>query len=451
MKRTITLTNIKKHKNFSTDMEPGEMIAFVGKNKTGKSTVIQAIEASLKAKMDLVEPVSKGEEEGKIIYEGQEISNGQPIRVVISIDKDNNSTIAAYVTDDTGKSKKINSVGKIRELLGLYNPITVNEAYSMMKSVESRRKFVNEYLLSFLSEEDQSIIRGIDTSVSNKKNKETEGNLYHQRSDIRSKIKNLEEFITSAADMNDSDKELLERSKEAKKEYENIQHKKGELKQEIENERQRKELQNYISSKLNDIANALVESGIYSKPNDWIDVFVSDDPTLGKILKHEPKDQDLLKELQSLEERLSRADTIMSRINLLENTQKQLDPKRSELRDLREKEESLTKTIEGYKERKQQIISKAPELKGIDIDEEYNIRFNDIPFDETSMSETEGRLFVMSLMIHTSKSDFVNIGDWSLYDSDSKKQIEKIAKDRIVIGQMVTEDTEVETVVLTKE
>lgn len=451
MKRTITLTNIKKHKNFSTDMEPGEMIAFVGKNKTGKSTVIQAIEASLKAKMDLVEPVSKGEEEGKIVYEGQEINSGQPIRVVISIDKDDNSTIAAYVTDDTGKSKKINSVKKIRELLGLYNPVTVNEAYSMMKSIESRRKFVNEYLLSFLSEKDQATIRGIDTSISSKKNKETEGNLYHQRSDIRSKIKNLEEFITSAMDINDTDKELLERANEAKKDYEELQVKKGQLQQEIENDKLRTELQSYVVNRFNEIANKLVQAGLYNKREDWIESFMENDPTIKKIFMYESQYDKNHEELTSLNERITRADTIMSRINLLENTKKQLDPKRAELRELREKEEGLTKTIEGYKERKQQIISKAPELKGIDIDEEYNIRFNDIPFDETSMSETEGRLFVMGLMVHTSKSDFVNIGDWSLYDSDSREEIEKIAKDRIVIGQMVTEDTEVETLVLTKE
>ena len=89
------------------------------------------------------------------------------------------------------------------------------------------------------------------------------------------------------------------------------------------------------------------------------------------------------------------------------------------------------------------IYSNSSLPAGLELDED-TITLNGFVLDETTTSNTETRLAIVELLCKLNTSGFVNIGDFSLYDTTSKKYLLDFAKknNMIFIGQKVTNDDE---------
>ena len=198
MKRTLNLINIKKIENKEFDLD-GQVFAFIGKNGSGKSSVIQAIETIFKGLGFMEKPVSAGKDVGSITYTGNDC-HGEPIEIEWEVKGEDTTGKFKAKTIVDGKAKTITNVTRIRELMGNYIPISVQEAFSMMKSTDGRRRFMKDYIIPCLSTKDAERLNEIDTQISSAKNKTTAGNLFHTRTEKNNELKSvtiaLEQSIT---------------------------------------------------------------------------------------------------------------------------------------------------------------------------------------------------------------------------------------------------------------
>ena len=80
----------------------------------------------------------------------------------------------------------------------------------MLKYAEGRRDFINKYILPLLSEEQIKRLEYLQVMISDKKNKQTEGNLYQQRATLTKEIELLDAEI-KAYKVTDAEKAELEK------------------------------------------------------------------------------------------------------------------------------------------------------------------------------------------------------------------------------------------------
>ena len=150
-------------------------------------------------------------------------------------------------------------------------------------------------------------------------------------------------------------------------------------------------------------------------------------------------------DIETINDNIEKGDQMLRSIEILEGQQSKLSGTK-EMKDLLFQEiTNLEKQIEELREERVLIIENSNLPEGLSIDD-GNIVFNGFPFDETVSSYTEAQIVLIELMIKISNSELINIGDWSVYDSENKAKILKMAQEgnRLIVGQLVTDSDEVE-------
>ena len=446
----LKIHNFKQYDTKDFDGE-GSLIAFVGANGTGKSTAIQAIEESLMAKNFVKSPIKTGEKEANILFkyvrEGQE-----PIQITTTIEGDNQYSFNAAYIGKEGKIKSINDPKKIRELVGNYYPLTVENVLNDVKYAEGRRNFINNYLLPLLGEEKKNRLQTLQLSISDKKNKSTEGNLYYSRREAQEALRDIENQIKGNT-LTEEEKtviaskkvvvDALDKLKGEKEFHKDDSIVRMKLEEEIENLSENYEqLINFIVRLENNYLLSLPEKdSIYTKITDLI------------TSKELEKDKLYLSlTIDALNEKITRGNNKLTEITLLEkkttNTEliKQRDKLFDEITNLEDKI-SMTK-IEI-----KNIFSNSLLPAGLEISEE-EIILNGLVLDETTNSNTEVRLAIIELLTKLNTSGFINLGDFSLYSEDSRKKLLNLAKtnNMMFMGQLVSEDKEtiLQTIIIDK-
>jgi len=442
MERKISLVNIGKHKNFELNLSKGQVFAFMGKNGSGKSTIIRALETIFSVKGFMQKPVTEGEKKGSIIYEGND-SFGNTIKIEWEVEQgDTTGSFKALAFED-GKMKKVSSVTKIRELMGIYIAISSQEALSYMKTADGRRYFINNYIFPTLPEITRERIKVIDTSLSTLKNQSTKGNLYHTRTEKKAELDAALKVIET---MKPTDEELSLIDKKEKY-SKNI-----------------KELNNEKSGLLesNESGMLMKLSSLYDTMVSVKDIVLSNperEKPFKELLESVSKEineknemvQKIKARLEFINTNLLKGNELMTLIRLAEEKLINYNAAKEKNGTLVQELFNLESKIESLREEKKKLLASSQLPAGLSFDDD-NVSFNGLPFDETVSSQTETQMAMIDLMLQLSNSELINIGDWSLYDHENKQKLIKIANEqqRIIIGQYVTDDTEIDVKVYMK-
>ena len=131
-----------------------------------------------------------------------------------------------------------------------------------------------------------------------------------------------------------------------------------------------------------------------------------------------------------------------------EHVEKAEETKFNLIKSIRETEAEITKIsdrIEKLREERANIIQSSNFPSGMTIDDEYNIFIDGILFNESSISETMARTYIIKMLLKIAGGSFIDIGDWSLYDATYRKTIVDLAKENncLLMGQYVTDQDEV--------
>lgn len=436
MKRTLEVINIGKHKHVEYDFSDGQMIAFIGKNGTGKSTIIQSLETIFGVKGFMKKPVTDGEEKGKIIYEGQD-KNGDDIRLEWEVEEDNSTGKFKAVTVIDGKVKKISNVNQIREIMGVYIPLDAQEAMNMIKYEGTRRKFIDDYIMQCIDKDIRERIAEIDIQISDSTRKECNDNVFHQRREAKRELEKAAAGL-SALEVKDKQGNVLE-IKTLQDIEEQLSAKITQLKQFNNRDSQFKDLE----TKLHHFGEAIKHFEEFEQDADYLrDLYK-------RITKLHSEEMEKIKEHN---ERMEETTQRLYRVREKMESVKSYNAYKEKQKDNFTLYDKLDKELEELREEKKILLSKSKLPAGLEINES-EISFNGLPFDETVASHTEAQLAMIELMLSISDSPLVNIGDWSLYDQDSQSKIVKMAKDgkHLFIGQRVTEDPDVELEILIQE
>ena len=442
MKQTRKIVNFKniEEKQFEIN---GDMIAFIGQHNSGKTTVLQAIETVIMAKGFVKKPSRNGQTDAQLEYSGTDLE-GNPITIITEIDIDNQYNFTAFIIVN-GKMKQIHDVKKIRELVGIYFPLTSEDVLNMVKYVEGRREFINKYLLQVFTEEQKKRIEQLQISISDKKNKATENNLYHTRAILNKELEGLNMVIKTQTITEEEENELKLKDK--------VIDAINKLRSELDPHKSDVVIKNTL---LNEI------DTIKATEADIINKLVSIETKYNKEL-YAIKDlvsfnlKSLLSELDTklnnlwTSEMISQYESSIQRgvekkANL-EAIERKQNPDNRILEERDKKFIKLTeinKQIESNKEELKQIFSNSSLPAGLEINED-DILLNGLPLDATVSGETETKIAIIELLLQITTSNFINVGNWSLYSIDAKKKILSLAKkyNRQMIGQEITSDNEV--------
>jgi hypothetical protein len=409
---------------------------------SGKSSAMQAIETSLLAKGFVKDPIKKGEKQATIEYSGVDLE-GNPIKIITNIEEGNVYSFTAAIVKDN-KMKTISDPKKIRELMGTYYPLTVNDVLGYVKYAEGRREFITKYLLPLLSEEQQKRLAELKLNTNENKTKATENNWYHTRTTLNKELEALNATIKAQV-LSDEEKatvatktQVLEALK--KLEDELLPHQNDAITR-ININSVVKTITAHRDKMIAIFNEAELEySAVFEDKEKIIAVF-------DKLIEDEIGKLNTLwtaEQIQTQKDKIERGKAKKTTIETLEGKTNP-DPLKVAERDKKFLEiTELDQKIQKAKEEIKLIYSNSKLPAGLEIDEE-TIMLNGFVLDETTNSETEARMAIVELLCNLSTNEYVCIGDWSLYDSTMKKEILALAKkdNKIFLGQLVTEDTEV--------
>jgi len=443
MKKIFKIQNFKQYSDKEFIMS-GDTIAFIGKNGSGKSSAIQAFETALMVKGFVKNPIKNGEKGASIHYIGKDI-DGNPITIDVIIEKNNvTDNEISYMFNASAivnnKPKSISDPKKIRELIGTYFPLTTENVLEMVKYTEGRRTFINDYLNQLISTSLKRELNALKLSISNAKNKYTEGNLYHTRTELNKKIELLSAEI-NALEVTQEDKVLIGK----KPDVENLLAKlKDEYELHKDDTLKSMNIDNLVKDILDHSSDYSHCRSFFGKHNVILPDKDAEIKTLIDIAENELKTLWNEEQISRLLGRINEGISMLTKITTLES-------KSSPIAKVQEREKIFAQiqTIEGNitkaKERIKQIYVESKFPSGLEIGEDETIILNGFILDETTNSNTEVRIAILELLCNISTSEYVCVGDWSLFDKDSRKMILALAKkhNRIFIGQEVTQDEEV--------
>jgi hypothetical protein len=448
--KTLNVTNIKKYTNKSFQWEEGtNLLLLKGSNGTGKSTFEQIMRTLLTANSDMKDPVTKGEKSGGAVYHTKDI-HGNPM--VVTWDHIDGADKFKCSIVDGGTIKKVSAITKIRELIGNHFRYTVHDVFTMLSSPAGRKKFIDDFVLSLMTEDDRTYYENAIIEISEKKSKATEDNIYFQRRYINKEIDIIAGQLEIVVNWDDNlAKELANIEKEYNKQSEyNTQIKTLDDKIILSREKSKEIV------------------GLYSEMESLIERFKSDyDIDTSSLKFNDFKEHlrtlllpavklrdDMQLEIDAINNKLQVIDDSIDRMHELRQIKKSyaaLDEKRAQLEYLTIQSEKLTKEIEGFKDGIKAIFerTKLPSTLTVENDE---VLLNGLKFDELSVADSEARLAVIELLAIVNDSKFVDIGDITVFDDKNKTKLLDIAKayNSTLIAQQVTNNDDMELEIIVK-
>ena len=444
MKRDIRIINIKVHQDKYIDLSQGELLAFIGKNKSGKSTIIQCLESIAMVQNTMTNPIRSGETAGKVIRNGK-TRDGLPITIEWEVLENGQNAFRASYINDQGDPKIITDPKVIRELIGSYFKLSVQDVFDMMKYSEGRKEFIKTYLYACLTVAQREEVVAIDLKITDRKNKLTENNLYHQRTAVNKEIESLtilcnRETISEAEETEISRLPKYELTLEKlNKELEASQ--KAELSKVTLDVKKDKitDIMASINGYLDDYSEIPQDEHDAVPALEWFAEELTEVTAL--ITEYEKQ----IEAAAPIKKRVETGTALITTAKEYQEKKKRINTNLFVLQEKKDQVKKLNDQIDALKKKRLDIIAKSSLPGGLSFDEE-TISLNGFEFTDTSLSETEARISIVELLCGISTADFVSIGDWSLYDSESKKKILEIAKkhNRMVIGQLVTDNADVD-------
>jgi predicted ATP-dependent endonuclease of OLD family len=387
--RKLIIHNFKKLKKGEYGLK--DVNAFIGKNRSGKTSLVEAIQSMYLMNGFVKQPLNDSSKDGSVQFIGKD-KNDKEITIKWEFDKDGNNIFTAIIKDEHGKSKPISNPKKILELLGTYYPLTVQEFFQKCKYAEGRKEIIEKYLYLCLTEKQREELDTLRIAISDKSNTKTTGNLYFQRRDLNKDIDVLNKVVANV-NLTEEEQKLIDNEKKFKDTAIVI-------KKDIEDkETERKKLQEQLT-----------------------------------VLNLSITEQ---------EERLTKAENLFVRINEIKKRVNSEVDNKLQLANKTTLLQNIEKQIAINKEKIKNIYKNSKLPAGLEIEEE-SFSLNGLQFDETITSESEGYLAIIELMCQISDSDLLCIGSWETFDAESKNKIIALSEkySKFVIGTQVVDDLE---------
>lgn len=467
----IQIKNYKLIKDYDKEFSNARLLLVTGKNEIGKSSLIRALIENMTATSQTTDPVSHGELSGTKTFTIPD-KNGDPVTIVHEFSNSNKKG-SFYAITHLGL--KIKEVSKIREIIGVFEELSIDTFFNLQQTAQGRRKIIENYFYPLLKKEDVQEVIEIDKSTSKG------GTLYDKRTETNQKIAYLE----SVADKNrpgEKDKVLVGEIDNISKELSNLENKKielsqkalsesyvnnqiSELNQKIEAfpkklfEMQQAKLQN-IEEKKQTIENLkamilkaeqdIVETERAFK--DDIDLLRQEEHSLREKMEnlHDSKktlkiDPDELKSLNEDVETLRNIQTtaynLKAKIDSYEETIK-------DLKDFQLEAISLEHKIKELRERKKAILANSTLPSGLSINDD-DFTWNGFSFNETQISKSSALLVIAEILCQVIESKIIYLGEKALFDKDRFKKLVAIAEKHgkiPVLEQVVDEQTELKVI-----
>jgi uncharacterized coiled-coil DUF342 family protein len=441
----IKLSNYKLFENKELSVADAKMLIISGPNEIGKTSIITAIEEAWSLKGFTPVPLKEGAEQGYKAITGQDI-DGNPITIVHNFSKMDQKG-SFYAIDNQGKT--IKSVGKIRELLGVFKPVSLEEIYFLVSTPDGRRKFIKEYIYPILEEEKITQINALTAEVNEKT-----GKVFLERRDVNAQLKaetNIlnsiaftkeeEHILEVGASFNESIsklKEELELEKALLHKCDLVDEKANQLRSEAktmadslkENEERIEALEQELETLRNKNANLLQK---IAQKKDEFDALQDTSHTRSVATKKIEEYKDTIAEGEAANE-----------------TYRMLSAKKESLKDATKRVDSLnakaimlSEEIEGKRQQIKDILSGSSLPSGLEIEED-NIRINGFDFDQTQVSESTAKLALAELLCKLYTARFITMGNLGAFGKERLSELFRIAQehDKIVILEQVDDSTD---------
>lgn len=446
MEINIKLVNYKLFAEKELSIDDSNIIIIAGPNEIGKSSIITALKEAWAVKGFTPNPLKDGTEKGYTSITGPD-SLGNPITIVHNFDSDN-TTGNFYALDSNGKT--IASVTKIRELIGTFKPISLEEVYYMLKSAEGRRMFAKEYIYPLIPEDVMAQINDINTEIN-----ERNGTLYIQRRELNSKMKFLEKQYQEIIPFTNEDHHILKNGstfqnsvKELKDRLNAIQKDKDEYTKAVYE-------QELISSKIDNLKDKVLDLGNRNTDiqeriqklseeivinNKAIAVYNKEiDEYKGKVFITPSFDEN---EEQELKESIDAGERAIKRYDSLVERQVGSQKLMKEISDVGLQTQSLTDSIEEKRDHIKTLLSSADTPAGLLLEDDV-ITLNGFDFSDTQISESTAKLILAELLCKLSSAKFIMLGNADAFDKNRLNDLFNIAQanNKIAILEKVDSDS----------
>jgi len=466
--------NYKKLESTELDLSGCNVILVAGPNEAGKTSVITSFEEAFMAQAIAKNPVTKGKEEGKAVYEIPD-KDGNMVTVVYEYNTD--GTAKFSMIDSLGKI--INSVTKIREILGSYARVTADQLYSLSLTESGRKTFLEKYLYEILKNPGR--LAEIDKQISEAKNKSTEGNLFHTRTKLNAETRAQEIVLNTMPKPSQQDVANFPSLVNWQKSLQIIKDRIDVAKTNMPNQELVEQLQKNLEKERQAAKDEIVKLNktisttnffTYSEVNDIIRRVKDNDPV--NVLQDYPDKEELighLGEIADLEaaieedsfESAIELNTLQSKsfdkkayvadvekydknlpvIEALELAKKNFDAyelQRNTLVEINTKIAKITDNIEMLRAEKKQIFVES-DLNGLEITED------DFLVDGISISQTcesKVKLLLADILCRVSSAKLLVLGNIDTFGKDKRKELIALAEkyNKLIFVEKVDDDTE---------
>lgn len=444
----MKLVNYKLFENHEIDEQNVRILIIAGPNEKGKTSIVTALQEAWSLKGFTPDPLKKGEEEGYTSVTGPD-KDGNSITIIHNFNKFDQKG-EFYAIDHLGRT--IKSTSKIRELLGDFKAISLEEVFYMIQSAEGRRKFIKEYIYPVMGENIILKIDNLNAEINERngsvfvqrknasadllsytkiyesqKLKPEEESLILKQQDYVGAIKQLKETLkTEEAVENQAKIVALEKSN---KQVQYLNATETRMRQnnrlkEIE-EAVKKLLQEKEAVERERTTNDALIQKLY---NEFEAIVV---PTVNT-----PYIEELKINIQEGESELEKIKTFVAKKANIADLEEKIKVKQAEVAKLNE-------SLSAKRQELKDVISTSELPAGLEIQED-EILLNGFNFSQSQVSESSAKLALAELFCKLYTARFITMGSLSAFGKDRLLALYKTAQEynKIVVLEWVDETTE---------
>lgn len=436
------LVNYKLFENKEITLDDPEVIVISGPNEKGKTTIITALTEAWSLKGFTPDPLRKGTSSGHTAITGPDV-NGNPITIIHDFNQfDRNGSF--YAIDHTGKS--IKSVAKIKELVGTFSPISLEEVYYMMKAADSRKRFIRDYIMPLIPKEVLEEIEEINGKVN-----ETKGTLFLMRRQSNSDVKTYESLVSEQKPLTSEQLLALKNGElygpaiiEIEKRIDTINQ------SNVENLKKQVAMDSMVT-KVKDTHEKVVAA---MKDIEYLNEQISAKKAFIEESKKAIDSMTLevtkiviepfpTEEMADMKMDLERGKTALALYNATLATEASNKAIKDKLEDARLRSSVLDSQIADLRQKGKKLLEKAELPKGLSIDED-RIMLNELDLSDAQVSESAAKLALAELLCKLSTAKFIVMGNLGAFDSNRFKELVAIAQEnnKIVVLESVVNTTD---------
>ena len=455
--------NYKLLKDKTFDLKGYHVLIIQGPNESGKTTARTALKENWQAKSLTKQPLTTGEEEGFVEIT---VPDKHGNAVIIKHDFNKFNQVGTFTAIDSD-SKVIKSPGKMRELMGNYEHLSVQEVWALTQSLPGIRQLQENFLSQCLTKEERDSIKKIDLEIDT-----SNGTLFNERRLAKGEVDRLQKIIQSAPAISDEAIDAVNKLGLAK---DNLK----ELKEELGNIdlvlQERTHIQKGIDQLLEE-KNQLPET-IKESNTLYDDLILKNEEIIKdytkKINDFKLDNEKLIRTKEETNQEFDKQELLLSQQIEVEKTKLPSEPaSRESLADRIERGEAfieaasstkisyealkvdkekavqaakiltdLETKLQTKRNEKKEILANSNLPAGIQM-EDNDISINGLPLRETQISETTVKLAITEIACQISEAKLIDGGSASDYGHERLKQVAAIAAkyNKLLILEKVDDD-----------